>query len=163
MIAAEANCVFKRPQLNFFVASIQAEKLEALAVNKSKVWLGPAIETLNRARGGSDLDRVRRNIDDLAITDKQRSAGKVDLAPELGDAEKFVVGPAETVGLVAMAGEQEGFQAAYSGPPALSGYVGGGQNSTAARKDWWRSDSSGSGPNPRAARARVSSPSRHAC
>jgi hypothetical protein len=35
MVAAEANRVFKRAQLNFFAASIEVEKLEALAVNKT--------------------------------------------------------------------------------------------------------------------------------
>jgi hypothetical protein len=71
MVAAKANCVFKRPQLNFFAASIEAEKLEALAVNKSKVWLWPRKKTLRRARRGLDPNLGGRDLDHLAIADQQ--------------------------------------------------------------------------------------------
>jgi hypothetical protein len=41
MGAAEADRVFKRPQLNLLAVSIEAEKLEALAVNETEVGLRP--------------------------------------------------------------------------------------------------------------------------
>ena len=104
MVAAEANCVFKRPQLNFFAASIEAEKLEALAVNKSKIWLGPTKETLRRSRGGLDPNLGRLDLDHLAVADQQPDAAKVHASPHWRDPKKFVFGPTEAQRVVSPAG-----------------------------------------------------------
>jgi hypothetical protein len=108
MVAAEANCVFKRPQLNFFAASIEAEKLEALEVNKSEVWFRPTKETLRRLRSGLDPNLGGRDFDNLAIADQQPDATQVAASPHWRDAKKFALGPAEAQRVVSPAGCEKG-------------------------------------------------------
>jgi hypothetical protein len=117
MVAAEANCVFKRPQLNFFAAGIEAEKLEALAVNKSKIWLRPTKETLRRSRSGLDPNLAQRDLDHLAVPDQEPDATQVAASPHWRDGVKLVFGPAETEGLVGPARGNEPAEPNQRRPP----------------------------------------------
>ena len=80
-------------------------------------------------------------LDDLAVADQQADAAEVDARPYRRDGVKFVTGPAEALGLVAVAGGEEGSQAAQGGLPSGLSATSGGRgarrrSASASRRRW---------------------------
>ena len=154
-------CV-QAPRLNFFLLASTPKKLEALAVNKSKIWLGPTKETLRRARSGLDPNLGRLDLDHLAIADQQPDATQVAASPHWRDAKKFALGPAEAQRVISAAGGEKCPQSAHGDVPLASLTPSGLASSMSYSRGKRRSNRPVNGTSPKAARALASSASRHA-
>jgi hypothetical protein len=101
VVVEDGHRVLVRAAMRFSVIDIAAKKLAARFVNEAVVNRGSPVETLDRARGRLDLNRVGRNSDHLAVADKQGATAQVPTSPNWRRPKKFVPPPAEMPSLIA--------------------------------------------------------------